>query len=208
MFFFSPMFPILLHMFKYLLKRFLCSNLQGWQPAPLNGLRRVYNVITSDLSFAPLVTPLKLPSLDSPTLLNFYMLDFSELSPGDILYFFFTVKSFLRPYRLFCSFEDPGIWQQLKHFFLGSISFPWNPDSHKPWLSKHSQLELGNASQFWSFWQRIFKLLLSKFPLLTSDSVVSHTTPQLLKQMCCRIWCISASKWSLDSSLCTPFFHT
>lgn len=135
---FFPMFPILLHMFKYLLKRFLCSNLQGWQLAPLNGLRRVYNVITSDLSFAPLVTPLKLPSLDSPTLLNFYMLDFSELSPGDILYFFFTVKSFLRPYRLFCSFEDPGIWQQLKHFFLGSISFPWNPDSHKPWLSKHS----------------------------------------------------------------------
>lgn len=92
---FSPMFPILLHMFKYLLKRFLCSNLQGWQPAPLNGLRRVYNVITSDLSFAPLVTPLKLPSLDSPTLLNFYMLDFSELSPGDILYFFSLLNHFL-----------------------------------------------------------------------------------------------------------------
>lgn len=75
-------------------------------------------------------------------------------------------------------------------------------------MAKQTQsLELGNASQFWSFWQRIFKLLFSKFPLLTSNSLVSHTTPQPLKQMCFWIWCIPASKWSLDSSLCTPFLY-
>lgn len=55
----------------------------------------VYNVITSDLSLAPLVTPLKSPSLDCPTLLNFYILDFSELSPRDILYFFSLLNHFL-----------------------------------------------------------------------------------------------------------------
>lgn len=74
-------------------------------------------------------------------------------------------------------------------------------------MAKQTQsLELWNASRFWSFLTQNLQTLLSEFPLLTSNSLVSRTTPHLLKQICCRRWCIPASRWSLDSASVLHFY--